>query len=81
MSLPRVSYVKAIDVWMSMAVMLVFAALLEFAIVNTLARKEIRQMSIKARASNANNSTSNENVVSLFLLSTLYGLYKCAHYD
>ena len=50
MSLPRVSYVKAIDIWMSTMVMFVFAAMLEFAIVNTLARKEIRQMSIRARA-------------------------------
>ena len=34
-----------------MCVVLVFAAMLEFAIVNTLARKEIRQMSLNARNS------------------------------
>ena len=56
MSLPRVSYIKAIDIWMSTTVMFVFAAMLEFAVVNTLARKEIRKLSIKARALNDDNS-------------------------
>ena len=46
---------QAIDIWMSMCVVLVFAAMLEFAIVNTLARKEIRQMSMKARNTSAEN--------------------------
>ena len=43
--------IQAIDIWMSMCVVLVFGAMLEFAIVNTLARKEIRNMSKKARKS------------------------------
>ena len=42
-SLPKVSYVKAIDVWMAMCLLFVFAALVEFAYVNVLARVERRR--------------------------------------
>ena len=38
--LPRVSYVKAIDVWMSTCLIFVFGALVEYSIVNVLARKD-----------------------------------------
>ncbi|XP_021348248.1 glycine receptor subunit alpha-3-like isoform X2 [Mizuhopecten yessoensis] len=49
-TLPRVSYVKAIDVWMSMCLIFVFSALIEFAYVNVLARVEQRRrQTIKSR--------------------------------
>ena len=38
-SLPRVSYIKGIDIWMSMCLLFVFSALLEFAVVNVISRK------------------------------------------
>ena len=64
MSLPKVSYIKAIDIWMSTCVFFVFAAILQFALVNTLSRKEIRRMSRKARADPANKGT-NADIVSM----------------
>ncbi|XP_005110241.2 glycine receptor subunit alpha-2 [Aplysia californica] len=42
-ALPRVSYVKAIDVWLSACLVFVFAALLEFAYVNVQSRVEKRK--------------------------------------
>ncbi|CAG5108058.1 Oidioi.mRNA.OKI2018_I69.chr1.g3616.t2.cds [Oikopleura dioica] len=39
MSLPKVSYIKAIDIWLSFCMVLVFAAVLEYAIANYLYRQ------------------------------------------
>ncbi|XP_021364037.1 glycine receptor subunit alpha-4-like isoform X2 [Mizuhopecten yessoensis] len=43
-ALPRVSYIKAIDVWMSTCLIFVFASLLEYACVNVLTRKRRSRM-------------------------------------
>ncbi|XP_064637011.1 glycine receptor subunit alpha-1-like [Lineus longissimus] len=42
-TLPRVSYVKAIDVWLLTNLVFVFIAFLEFAVVNVLARQEAKR--------------------------------------
>ncbi len=77
MSLPRVSYVKAIDVWMSMCIVQVFAAILEFAIVNTQARKEIRRMSMKkAQEEDMDGTHENKMPSNLVCFLISYKSYK-----
>ncbi|XP_061183681.1 glycine receptor subunit alpha-2-like isoform X1 [Saccostrea echinata] len=46
-SLPRVSYIKAIDVWMSTGLVFVFAALLEYAYINVQTRRHVKSTSMK----------------------------------
>jgi hypothetical protein len=42
-SLPRVSYTKAIDIWMLTCLLFVFAALIEFAVANVLSRRDMNR--------------------------------------
>ncbi|XP_056610608.1 glycine receptor subunit alpha-2 [Triplophysa dalaica] len=48
-SLPKVSYVKAIDIWMSVCLLFVFAALLEYAGVNFVSRQQKELLRLKRR--------------------------------
>ncbi|ESP02706.1 hypothetical protein LOTGIDRAFT_180167 [Lottia gigantea] len=52
-NLPRVSYIKAIDVWMAMCLFFVFAALVEFAYVNVMSRVEKRRQTIRGEISSS----------------------------
>ncbi|PWA31189.1 hypothetical protein CCH79_00002703 [Gambusia affinis] len=48
-SLPKVSYVKAIDIWMAMCLLFVFAALLEYAGVNFVSRQQKEFLRLRRR--------------------------------
>ncbi|XP_008933713.1 PREDICTED: glycine receptor subunit alpha-4-like [Merops nubicus] len=48
-SLPKVSYVKAIDIWMAVCLLFVFAALLEYAAVNFVSRQHKEFMHLRRR--------------------------------
>ena len=67
--LPRVSYIKAIDVWMSACLVFVFAGLLEYALVNVIARKsELKQ---QVRFSKEVSEAISANEKSLIRLSPI----------
>ncbi len=53
-TLPQVPYVKATDVWMAASMTFVFAALLEYALVNVVQSKQILQKSRALQRDNLN---------------------------
>ncbi|MBN3303080.1 GLRA2 protein, partial [Amia calva] len=72
-SLPKVSYVKAIDIWMAVCLLFVFAALLEYAGVNFVSRQQKEFLRLRRRQRRQNKAVviGNEGIQSVRCMNGL----------
>ncbi|GFR07984.1 glutamate-gated chloride channel [Trichonephila clavata] len=76
--IPAVSYTKAIDIWIAVCISLVFATLLQFILVNQLARRE-RRVRISENHATKNGGCKRNGKQKTYKMQTI--LEKCAHHQ
>ncbi|XP_048882894.1 glycine receptor subunit alpha-2 isoform X1 [Brienomyrus brachyistius] len=74
-SLPKVSYVKAIDIWMAVCLLFVFAALLEYAGVNFVSRQQ--KEFLRLRRTQRRSHKQDDDMGGSHLSFSSYGMGHC----